>query len=378
MKGTINKALLKRILFIASIVIIVLILLFFTAYATGGAILQNDFSKDQETIFADLENANSSITKIDNIILLIGDGMGFNQIEAAKALSGHDSLFMESLPFQSQQLTRSLSNKTTDSAAAATALASGVKTINGQVGKVVFSNLKTSMDIAQENNMKTGIVTTDDIYGATPASFSGHALRRNLYNQIISSQLDSNIDYLIASVVSKDLTSAKSDKIAQKGYTYVDNYEDLSNIDKSNKYYGIIPTLHSNYETESYVELKDVAQNAIEYLDNENGFFLMIEGARIDKYNHKNNLDGMVSELIDFDETVEYCVSWAKQHKNTVVIVTADHESGGLEIQKNGFVYTTTGHSSVNVPLYVYGLNIEKLSYKNTDIFHMCNWAILK
>ena len=227
MKGTINKDLLKRILFIASIVIIVFILLFFTAYATGGAILQNDFSKDQETIFADLENANSSITKIDNIILLIGDGMGFNQIEAAKALSGHDSLFMESLPFQSQQLTRSLSNKTTDSAAAATALASGVKTINGQVGKVVFSNLKTSMDIAQENNMKTGIVTTDDIYGATPASFSGHALRRNLYNQIISSQLDSNIDYLIASVVSKDLTSAKSDKIAQKGYTYVDNYEDL-------------------------------------------------------------------------------------------------------------------------------------------------------
>ena len=342
MKGTINKDLLKRILFVASIVIIVLILLFSTAYATGGAILQNDFSKDQETIFADLENANSSITKIDNIILLIGDGMGFNQIEAAKALSGHDSLFMESLPFQSQQLTRSLSNKTTDSAAAATALASGVKTINGQVGKVVFSNLKTSMDIAQENNMKTGIVTTDDIYGATPASFSGHALRRNLYNQIISSQLDSNIDYIIGSVVSKDLTSAKSDKIAQKGYTYVDNYEDLSNIDKSNKYYGIIPTLHSNYETESYVELKNVAQNAIEYLDNENGFFLMIEGARIDKYNHKNNLDGMVSELIDFDETVEYCVSWAKQHKNTIVIVTADHESGGLEIQKNGFVYTTT------------------------------------
>lgn len=365
-----------RIVYVFLITMLIALVCLSAIYATATIVYSNNFNKAHDSIYEELAIANESLQEVDNIILLIGDGMSFNQIDAAKNQYELASLNMEKMPYSSQISTRSLSNKVTDSAAAATALATGCKTINNQVGKVFFTSLITSMDEAISKQMKTGIITTDDIYGATPAGFSAHALHRKNYDTIISSQLDSNIDYMISSVVSSDLTTAKKSEIEKKGYTYVNNFDSLPTKGSENKYYGIIPSLHSKYVDENNTPLVNVAENAIDYLENDKGFFLMIEGARIDKFNHKNNLEGMAAELIDFDETIKYCVDWARKHKNTVVIVTADHESGCLEITKDGFVYTSTKHSGVNVPIFTYGLCIDKPLYKNTDVFHMCSWLI--
>lgn len=371
-----NKKIIISIVSIISVLVIALVLTFSIGYTQLINSQEELFENNHNVMVRHLNSSNKSPNLwYDNIILLIGDGMGFNQIEATKKELGLSQLFMETLPSKSKSQTRSYDNKITDSAAGATALATGYRTFNGEISKLGTKNLKTITNFAQDLNKKTGIVTTDDTYGATPAAFSSLSIKRSYYKTIVKGQAESNVDYIVGGNVSGSGIDKNYNKLVDNNYTIIRNYSDLP-THSTGKYYGVIDNLYSKYESENNIELVDVAKNAIEFLDNENGFFLMIEGARIDKNNHKNNLEGMTKELHDFDKTVEYCVNWAQTKGHTLVIVTADHESGGL-IENNGeYTYTTTKHTGDDVPLFVYGANLTKDSYMNVNIFSLMLWAL--
>ena len=366
----------KSIVISLFVLVIAFVLTFSIGYVALVNTQNNVYETNYNNMITHLNEVNDANIKYDNVILLIGDGMGFNQIEATKIAYGVSQLFMETLPVKSQSETRSYDNKITDSAAGATALATGYRTFNGEISKLGTKNLKTITNYAQDLNKKTGIVTTDDTYGATPAAFSSLSTKRSYYKTIVSSQATSNVDYIIGSNVYGSGIDKNSKELVENNYTLIKNFNELP-THNTGKYYGVIDNLYSKYESEDNVELVNVTKNAIDFLDNENGFFLMIEGARIDKNNHKNNLEGMTKELMDFDKTVEYCINWATSKGNTLVIVTADHESGGLLKDNSGsYKYTSKSHTGVNVPLFVYGANLTKESYKNVDIFTLMKWAL--
>ena len=311
--------------------------------------------------------------EVKNIILLIGDGMGFNHLETAKSYFKTESLAMESMS-AAKCTTYSLDNLVTDSAAAATALATGYKTANGYVAQRESTVLKSIMRYSAERGKKTGIISTDDPYGATPAAFSSHSSSRNNYDSLLTRQFLSDIDLILGGVWNEDLCTARKDEITGRGYTYVTDAASLNAASDAAKIYGVLPDLHSEYIGDSHIPLKDAATFALNFLaDDKDGFTLMIEGARIDKYSHNNDMQGMVDELKDFDETVAACLAWASEREDTAVIVTADHETGGITLGDNGeYAFTTKNHTGQPVPLFAYNVSFEKKLYDNTGVFDMC------
>ncbi len=322
------------------------------------------------------KNANK---EIKNVILLIGDGMGFNHLEQTKKAKELESLHMESMSL-AQCATDSIDG-VTDSAAGGTALATGYKTKNGYVARSPQNDqttLKSIMQYAQEAQKATGVITTDNPYGATPSAFSSHSSSRFNHDNLLERQFASEIDLIVSSIYEEDggdKTSARANEIRGNGYNYVTSYNALTSAKNSSKIYGVLPTLHSQYVSQNNVELSDVADFALSYLSQDkDGFMLMIEGARIDKFSHDNNMEGMVEELQAFDEAIATCLDWAKWRNDTVVLVTADHETGGITLtNENKYVFTTSSHTGAYVPLFSYGVTLNELTYDNTDVFKICH-----
>ena len=223
----------------------------------------------------------------DNIIVVIGDGMGENHI-----LNAIDYFNLDIPVFISDKKgyigTNSLSG-VTDSAAGGTALATGRKVINGNVAWYDGEGIEQITEIAKAEGMKTGIVTTDILSGATPAAFSAHANNRSNTFSIITTQAESDIDLFLGRYSS----SYFGDEFASKGYMFVDKKDDLQNAKNSKKVMGMFEDVASSYiyerERSKSVQLKEMAEFAVEYLENKKGFFLMIEGAYIDKYSHRRS-----------------------------------------------------------------------------------------
>lgn len=300
-----------------------------------------------------------------NIIVMIGDGMGENSIEWTKAEKKIDA-FMDSLPYKGYSKTNSYTF-VTDSAAGGTALSSGYRAINSNVGTLaiplddfgaVVCTYTNSCEIAKETGRKAGIVTSDKNSGATPASFSAHVASRDMSEAICDQQLASNID-LIWGRADSYLTE---EKVNASGWTYVDSFADVKALDGTTKSFGQFDdSVDVQYATgeEGHTEalLSDLTVKAIDLLDNDKGFFLMVEGAHIDKNNHSNNKEGMMNSLIEFDKAVQKAVEFAEKDGNTLVIVTADHETGKITFNesKNEYEYRSGGHTGRNVPLRVYG-----------------------
>jgi len=323
-----------------------------------------------------------------NIVLIIGDGMGYNHAKASSLYydAEYDFMSFKSISVNTDSLNSSgMPIELTDSAAGGTAIATGVLTKNGYVGKNQnLNDLNTILDYAKEKNMKTGIVTTDKTYGATPASFSAHSSSRSNTEEILLSQFESNIDLIIGSSsnTSKEIFNNTSNK-----YTLVESKNDLDNIDKNKYVYGLLD-LEGN--SENGYELKDIVESSINYLSNDNGFFLMVEQAHIDKYSHKNDFINTVKMVKSLSDTVNYIKN---NLLDTLIIVTADHETGTLNISSNtlypnkikninnndmSYIYYSTGHSNTNICLYYYGFdyNFKAISYynsksliKNTDTY---------
>jgi len=336
--------------------------------------------------FAQDSYREESLSKIKNVILLIGDGMGQNQVKAGEIYKG-EKLVLQSLPHTTYALTRSANNSVTDSAAAATALATGVRTNNNMVGlDPTGKELTTIMDIALAHGKRTGVITTEELYGATPMGFSAHNVSRSASAELLESAAKSGIN-LFASA------GGATSSFTANGYTKVENVADIS--EAASDYvigtYNIKASAASQSAESTSVAFDRVVSEAIEFLSkDQDGFVLMAEGAKIDKAGHANNFTSMLEELMAFDDGVKAALDWAKNRNDTVVIVTADHETGGLILSENitvenmlnpgSYEWTTTGHSGANVYCNMYGSDVgftRFSSYKtgeqinNTDIFQI-------
>jgi alkaline phosphatase len=311
---------------------------------------------------------------------MIGDGMSTPQVYAAMLTSENPTSF-ERFPITGLVKTYSKSHKITDSAAGGTAIATGHKTNNGMIGMNSDSiPVPSVLETLSEKGMKTGVVATSYITHATPASFVAKNINRNNYEEIAMDFAKTDKVNILIGGGKKHFTERKDginliDKMVSEGWSY---YDTLINTNQNDK----IMILASDDHLPSYPTrgdfLPEASIMAINALNrSENGFFLMIEGSQIDFAAHNSDSTYLVNEMHDFDNTINKVLDFAEKDGNTLVIVTADHETGGLTmIDPNGrytetcFKFSTGSHSPLLVPLFAFGPGADKFSgiIENTDI----------
>ncbi len=318
-----------------------------------------------------------------NIILMIGDGMGTTQLAAGYTANG-GNLYMSNMPFSGFVTTQSADDYITDSAAAGTALSTGERTYNGAIAVDINKQpLTTILEIAEQNGKATGLVSSSAITHATPAVFIAHDESRNNYEEIAADFLETEIDIFIGG--GKSFFDTREDnrnlleELSQKGYQIFDSIKEASGTNE-----GPMAILTAEKHNPRWPERGEIVpegtRKAIDVLkQNEEGFFLMVEGSQIDWGGHENNTSYIVQELLDFDRAVGKALESAIQDEETLVIVTADHETGGMSIKDGDFEkgevsakYTTGGHTGVMVPVFAFGPGAEHFTgvMKNTDIFY--------
>ena len=316
-----------------------------------------------------------------NIILMIGDGMGLAQLYSGMTANG-GHLFLENFKNIGFSKTNSSDKYVTDSAAGATALSSGVKTYNGAIGvdpdKKPVVNI---LEMAIKKGIKTGLVSTSSITHATPAAFIAHADSRKSFDDIALDFLKTDIDVFIGG--GKKYFEKRKDgknlsqELKDKGYQVLYKIDDIQNV-KSGKLAGLTAEDHNKPMPERGEMLVPSTLTAINILSqNKKGFFLMVEGSQIDFRAHKNDTPGVVLEMLDFDKAIGAALEFAASNKETLIIVTADHETGGMTLldgdYKTGKVvakYTTGGHSAIAVPIFAFGPGSEEFRgfMENTEI----------
>ena len=321
--------------------------------------------------------------KIKNVILMIGDGMGLPDISAAMTVLGYP-LNIEQCSVIGLQKTSSSSNYITDSAAAGTALATGNKTNNGTIGMdAKGKSVKSILKIAEEHGLATGLVSVSAVTDATPAAFIAHQPNRNRFEEIAAEFLKTDVDVFIGGGM--DHFSKRKDKINLfdslrfRGYE-VDTTLDMIFKSSSLKIAGFTAPVNNTFRLNGRGNMLPVSSGkAIEILNkSKKGFFLMIEGSEIDGAGHANAADTLIDETLDFDKAIGVALDFAKNDGNTLVIITADHETGGVTItggdkqtRKVKLDFSTRGHTAVMVPVYAFGPGSEKFAgiYENTEIF---------
>lgn len=321
--------------------------------------------------------------KPKNIIFLIGDGMGLAQVHAGMtANKGH--LNLERTKYIGLSKTSSASNYITDSAAGGTAFSTGKKTYNGAIGVDTDTiPLKNICEILAEKGYKTGVVSTSGITHATPASFYAHEKSRNDYENIAADFLESPLDLLIGG--GKDNFNKREDGmdlLAELEAKSFGVFEGMDGIDYSK--YEKMAVFTAEGHNPSILDgrgdmLLDATSLAIDFLNKSgDGFFVMIEGSQIDWGGHANSKDYVVTEMVDFDKAVGLALDFAKEDGETLVVVTADHETGGMSVLNGDFEegtvetsFTTGGHTAIMVPVFAYGPGAEEFAgiYENTALF---------
>ena len=319
--------------------------------------------------------------KPKNIIFLIGDGMGVSQVFSG-ITANHGHLFLENLRHIGFSKTQSADNYITDSAAGGTALSCGVKTYNGAIGVNPDTvKVKSILEEAEDKGLATGLVSTSAITHATPASFIAHQPSRNMYEAIATDFLKTDIDVFIGG--GNDHFTKRKDgrnlakELQDKGYTYETDINKIAQI-KSGKLAGLTAGVHNGRMEERGDMLPVATTTALNILDNnDKGFFLMVEGSQIDWGGHASSTVYIVEDMLDFDQTIGKALEFAAKDGETLVLVTADHETGGMALtggdMNTGMVkadFPTTGHSAVMVPVFAYGPGAEEFIgiMENTDI----------
>lgn len=276
-----------------------------------------------------------------NFIMLIGDGMGVYQTQMFDYMEnnveygdGEDFFYGALLPYKGFSGTESLSG-VTDSAAGGTALACGFKTYNGYVGRDKDGNdIKSLTELAYELGMSAGVMSTETNTGATPATFSAHADSRNSNADIIKSQGEAMINY------------------------------------------GTVIDCGFDYYNERYMAVieRHITDTLGKVSANEKGFFLMYEEAHIDKHCHNNDLQNTFNALVRFNQAIARFMEFAFYNPDTFVLITADHETGGLRPDDNGKLqYNTEEHTLDDVPVFAYGKFAELfdgLTVENIQVAH--------
>lgn len=314
-----------------------------------------------------------------NIIFFIGDGMGLSQVTAVKIIKG--TLEMGRCPVAGFVTTWSASSLVTDSAAAATAFASGVKTRNGALGVTPDGHpLKNVVEYAEEKGKSTGLAVVCALTHATPAGFVVHVSSRNQDDEIARQIAASDVDVLFGGGLNSfNQTNNPCLSDLQKKMPVVFTAEEFRKLGIPEKAAALLYPAHPPYAAQRDVSLKELTQKAIQILSQDpDGFFLMVEGSQIDWACHKNDGHNAISEAVDFDDAVGAGLAFAKKNNETLVLVTADHETGGFAIldgaqkdqtvSKTGFVHS--GHTATMVPLLAFGPGSEAFSgiHDNTDI----------
>ncbi|MBR5411174.1 MAG: alkaline phosphatase [Clostridia bacterium] len=304
--------------------------------------------------------------EIRNVIIMIGDGMGENHLKLAEQY-GHTLFMNTEYDLRGQSMTSSISHITTDSAAGGTALACGMRVINQTVGVLGYDpfglvRLPMSItEVAAEKGMRTGVVTTDKTTGATPADFTVHVLYRKQYEKIGQAQIETNFDLIWGT---KESTLARED-VEAHGWTYVSNRDEMLALEPGSRSYGQFSG--QLWRPNNSLTLAEMSTKAIELLntDNDKGFFLMIEGAHIDKNSHTSDglkmdydekRESVVDAVVGFDNAIRDVVEFAREDGHTVVLVTADHETGWIFADIHGDMrFHSDEHTAHNVPVFVYG-----------------------
>lgn len=330
-----------------------------------------------------------------NVILMVGDGMGITQITAGMIVS-ENKLHLERFKYIGLHKSHSSDNLITDSAAGATAFASGVKTYNGAIGVDPKKKpVKTILEECEKHDMATGLVTTSTIVHATPASFISHQPSRKMYEEIAADFLNTEIDFFIGGG-KKYFDRRESDErniseeLEKKDY-YVSNYfdENLSDIKfnpkKNFAYFTADDDPLPVASGRDYLYgASRISTNFLKAHSRGEGFFLMIEGAQIDWGGHANDANYIITEMLDFDRSIGAVLDWAKKDGETLVIVTADHETGGFAVNigstQDSLVteFTTDYHTAEMIPVFAYGPGAELFSgiYENTEIYHKMKKAL--
>jgi alkaline phosphatase len=327
---------------------------------------------------------------IKNVIFMIGDGTGIAQLYSGQLHEvGSDGyLHAQRLPITGIVKTYSEDNLITDSASGTTAYSCGIKTDNGVIAQDSEGNeCVTLMELAQQAGMKTGLVATSGVTHATPASFATHIDSRNKYSEIAEQMVESEVDVILGGgleyfIPSDSAGSNREDQLnllsslRDQGYSVVLDRQAMVEED-SEQIVGLFSP--SGMPSENRVpSLAEMTNKAVESLSsNENGFFLMVEGSQIDWGGHANETPYVVREVKDFDDAIGVVLTFAQENPGTLVIITADHETGGMTIngvnRENTIVdiaWTSTGHTGTPIPLMAYGPHAVEFSgwWENTDI----------
>lgn len=301
-----------------------------------------------------------------NVILFIGDGMGVAHVYAGLT-ANRGSLFLENFKHIGFTKTHSANRYITDSAAAATAIATGHKTNNGAIGVGVDQQpVKNITESAFKRGLATGLVATSSITHATPAAFVAHQLNRNQEEDIAIDILKSDIDVFIGG--GYDFFTKREDgrnlvnELIHKGYTVKQCLDSLQ-LFKGKKLAGLTASRGNGRLKERGDMLPISTEVAINVLQqNKKGFFLMVEGSFIDSGGHGNNTVQVIEEMLDLDRAIGKALDFAAKDGQTLIIVASDHETGGMTINDGSFEtgmvrgeFTTGGHTGVMTPIFAYG-----------------------
>ena len=317
--------------------------------------------------------------RVRDVILMIGDGMGVGHVTLAElSLSAGQRLSLDQFSYIGLVTTHSNNNLVTDSAAAATAMATGLKTDNGRIAvDPDGNNLTTVLEFARSLGKSTGLVTTTRITHATPAAFASHIEERTQEYEIAVQLMESSLDVLLGGGLSYFLPEGASEgtrsdgrnlifEAESRGYRFLENRDQLLSSMGPQPTLGLFSSDHMAFERARDITLEpnltEMTRVALGILSqNPMGFFLMVEGGRIDHASHSNDLENVTGEMIAFEAAIGVALEYTTINDDVLLIVTADHETGGLSVGPSpvgdnpDVFWTTFGHTGNMVPIYSEG-----------------------
>lgn len=319
----------------------------------------------------------SQQAKPKNIILLIGDGMGLNAVTSSVYYLDNNQF--RRFPFTGLVITSSVNQLITDSGAGATAYSSAIRTYNLSIGvDTTGKPMQTLLEFAKSINLSTGIIATKAITDATPAAFYAHVTQRSKQTEIAEFLLNKKVDiaigggrnYFLPTELKGDRKDNKNivDSLKARGYKTPFTYEELKQTNSKDKIIALLDKKHFVKAPERSFSLGDLTGILIDRLKlNKNGFFAMVEGSQIDSGEHDNDLPYTIGELRDFNEAVKAALDFAEKDKHTLVVVVADHETGGLSITGGNFKapvvsWTTKDHTASMIGVFAYGPGANQFS----------------
>ncbi len=319
---------------------------------------------------------------VRNVVLMIGDGMGLSQISAAW-VANRGALNFDHFTHTGFSRTTAANRLITDSGAAGTAMATGQKTLYHSVGVDTLGNRLPSLaTLAARKGLSTAVVVTCGLTDATPAAFCSGNADRSREEDIALGYLDCGVDFIFGGGRVQFTQRADGrnllDEMAARGYQVATSWEATQPV-TSGKLIAIFQEGQIPLAAQRGDLFRKASMKAISLLSrNPRGFFAMLEGSRIDDCGHQNDIPLLVNEVADFDQTIGEVLQWASNDGHTLVIVLADHETGGLTLLggdlKTGFIqghFSTKDHSGILVPVFAFGPGADNFTgvYENTAIF---------